>query len=189
MDHSGSLPDEVQYSHFLFAWERKWAASGVRRLSRRGDPSGFLAVGLEAYGYFASAFLWGAAAGVLVLFVCFPLLVAQGGASLASWFVYLLVLLLVAMAFVRLRQSKLARTQSAKDSHANDSATRPGLRRQKFVTWAFLVSAIYLGVPGLVLASKSGDTVVSLVLCLAAVGSGWLGVRHLRRLRGSRPPT
>jgi len=171
----------------MFGWERRFAASGVRRLRARGDPGKFLAVGLESYGYLVCAAVWGSAAGVLAIFVGFPLLVIQKGASLASWLVILVVVLLALMVFVRVHQSKLARKESARDRQSAEVTNRPSTRRQKLLAWLFLVSAIYLGVPGLVLATNSSDRIASAILCLAAIGCGWLGLRHLRRLKNKRP--
>ena len=101
--------ETVEYRHHLFSWERRIAASGVRRLKAQGDPRGFLAFGLEAYGYLLCAAVWGTAAGILAIFVEFPMLVIQGGATLASWIVVIVVVSLCSMAFVRGLQSKEAR--------------------------------------------------------------------------------
>lgn len=182
---SDELPDQVQYSHVMFGWERRFAATGVRRLRARGDPGGFLAAGLESYGYLVCAAIWGSAAGVIAICVGFPLLVIQKGASLASWLVVLVVALLALMVFIRVRQSKLARNASNRQPVA--VTNRPSIRRQKLLTWLFLVSAIYLGIPGIVLAANSSDQIASVILCLAAVGWGWLGIRRLRRLSSKRP--
>ena len=153
----------------------------------RGDPRGFLGVGLESYGYLLGASLWGTAAGFLAIFVELPLLVVQRGATVASGAVFAAVTLLCSMAFIRVRQSKLARIAAASDLTEVRVAMRRSSRRQRFVTWLYLVSSIYLGIPGLVLAlntaDHAGERVASIVLCLAAAACGWMGIRHLRRLK------
>lgn len=106
--------ESVEYRHRLFGWERRWAASGVRRLRARGDPGGFLANGLEAYGYLACAVVWGAAAGLLAVLVGIPLIFIQGGPTAASDLILIVVALLCSMVFVRLLQAKKTRTSSAR---------------------------------------------------------------------------
>lgn len=40
---------------------------------------------------------------------------------------------------------------------------------------------------GVVLAANSGDRIPSVILCVAAIGCGWLGIRQLHRLSSKRP--
>jgi hypothetical protein len=105
--------EAAQYRHFMFGWERRWAASGARRLEARGDPRGFLNQGPEAYGYLACAFIWGSVAAIIAILVFFPTLIVGRGMTIAGGVELAVVYLLLAMTFLRAIQSKRARRTPA----------------------------------------------------------------------------
>lgn len=108
-DGTASAPGSVTYRHHMFRRERRAAASGARRLAARGTGSQFLDQGLEAYGYFLAATIWGTAAGVIGVFVYLPTLIVGRGVNLASAIELVVVLALCLVAVVRVRQSKQVR--------------------------------------------------------------------------------
>lgn len=104
--------DQIQYRHFMFSWERRWADSGARRLQAKGDPRRFLDQGRESYGYLVCACLWGLAGVVVAIFIFVPTLIASKGTNITAGVELAVIYLLAFMSFIRARQSKKTRIQS-----------------------------------------------------------------------------
>ena len=191
MPRTSSNPWLLPHERLIVAWMDSRRARGLTNPKFDGD------MGAEGANLLAVAALSSPIA-VLIFLAC--LIATLGtGTNLLGW-AMIPVVALCGLSFVRVRQSKAAtrrfkltasgstpRDPPARESTSVASTGTRGVstRRDKWITWALLLTGIYTLVPGFVLArmpqSGTGARVASVVLCIVGISFLAMGTHWLRK--------